>query len=186
MVVCPHCGGETFGSKIRCDLCGGALGSENSPPPDPHEVPGLSVGRPEVAPAAGAAAEVSVDTGGRRIVDITEQVKSFAGNLGGSGIVNVFLPHATAGLALMETGTGSEVDLGEVVERVFPSDDRYAHSHGQRGHGRDHLLPVFVSQSLTIPVDSGRLFLGTWQSVVLVDTNESNDRRRVRLTFIPR
>ena len=97
----------------------------------------------------------------------------------------MFLPHATAGLALIETGSGSERDLEEVIERLLPRDDRYAHRHGSVGHGGDHLLPVFVSPSITIPVEDGRLVLGTWQSVVLVDPNRENNRRRVRLSMLP-
>jgi secondary thiamine-phosphate synthase enzyme len=99
-------------------------------------------------------------------------------------LVNVFVPHATAGVALMETGSGSEEDLQEVLERLLPREDRYRHSHRSTGHGGDHLLPVFVSPSLTIPVTGGRLALGTWQSVVLVDPNRDNPRRTVRLSFL--
>jgi secondary thiamine-phosphate synthase enzyme len=102
----------------------------------------------------------------------------------GDGLVNIFVPHATAGVALMETGSGSEEDLQEVLERLLPREDRYRHSHGSTGHGGDHLLPVFVSPSLTIPVTGGRLALGTWQSVVLVDPNRDNPRRTVRLSFL--
>jgi secondary thiamine-phosphate synthase enzyme len=98
--------------------------------------------------------------------------------------VNLFVPHATAGVALMETGSGSEADLEEVLERLLPRDDRYGHSHGSKGHGGDHLLPVFVSPSLTIPVVGGRLALGTWQSVVLVDPNRDNPQRSVLLSFL--
>jgi secondary thiamine-phosphate synthase enzyme len=111
-------------------------------------------------------------------------VRDFAGEIGDDGLVHVFLPHATAGLALMETGSGSEEDLEDVLDRVLPRDDRYAHRHGSVGHGGDHLLPVLVSPSLTIPVARGRLLLGTWQSVVLVDPNRENDVRRVRLSFV--
>jgi secondary thiamine-phosphate synthase enzyme len=128
--------------------------------------------------------EVTVDTAGRRVVDITDPVKGFARRVGGSGLLNVFLPHATAGVALMETGSGSEADLGEVLERLFPRDDRYAHRHGSRGHGGDHLLPVLVAPSLTIPVEDGELLLGIWQSVVVVDPNRENNRRRLRLSFV--
>ena len=103
---------------------------------------------------------------------------------GGAGLVHVFLPHATCGVALMETGSGSEADLAEVAERLLPRDDHYRHAHGSVGHGGDHLLPVFVSPSLTLPVDGGRLVLGTWQSVVLVDPNRENNRRTVRLSFL--
>ncbi len=129
--------------------------------------------------------EFELDTRGRRVVDVTERVRRFAAEAGGDGLVHVFLPHATAGLALMETGSGSERDLEELLERIFPRDDRYVHRHGSRGHGGDHLLPVFVSPSLVLPVEGGRLVLGTWQSVVVVDPNRENDRRRVRLSFLP-
>lgn len=129
--------------------------------------------------------ELEVDTAGRRVLDITAPIERFAAEGGESGLVNVFLPHATAGLALMETGAGSEGDVEEALERLLPRDDRYAHRHGSTGHGGDHLLPVFVSPSLSIPVVEGRLVLGTWQSVVLVDPNRENDRRRVRLSFLP-
>ena len=92
---------------------------------------------------------------------------------------------ATAGVALMETGSGSEEDLEELLERVLPRDDRYRHRHGSVGHGGDHLLPVIVAPSISIPVDAGRLALGTWQRVVVVDPNRENDQRRLRLTFLP-
>jgi secondary thiamine-phosphate synthase enzyme len=128
--------------------------------------------------------EFSVDTRGRQVVDVTDRVREFAEAAGGSGLVHVFLPHATAGVALMETGSGSEADLEEALDRILPAEDRYRHRHGATGHGRDHLLPVFVSPSLTIPVDDGRLVLGTWQSVVVVDPNRSNNTRRVRLSFL--
>jgi len=96
----------------------------------------------------------------------------------------VFLPHATAGLALMETGSRSEADLDELLERLLPRDDRYTHRHGARGHGGDHLLPALVSPSLVLPVEHGELVLGTWQSVVIVDPNRDNDRRRVRIAVL--
>jgi secondary thiamine-phosphate synthase enzyme len=102
----------------------------------------------------------------------------------GDGLVHVFVPHATAGVALMELGSGSEPDLAELLERLLPRDDRYRHRHGSPGHGADHLLPVLVNPSLSIPVEGGRPLLGTWQSVVLVDLNRDNPRRRVRLTFL--
>jgi secondary thiamine-phosphate synthase enzyme len=130
--------------------------------------------------------EFGVDTRGRLVTDVTSEVERFAAEAagGGAGLVHVFLPHATCGLALMETGSGSEADLAEAVERLLPRDDRYRHAHGSVGHGGDHLLPVFVSPSLTLPVDGGRLVLGTWQSVVLVDPNRENNRRTVRLSFL--
>lgn len=129
--------------------------------------------------------EFEVDTGGRRIVDLTSRVRGFASEADGDGIVHVFVPHATAGVALMETGAGSESDLEEALDRLLPRDDRYAHRHGSVGHGGDHLLPVFVSPSLVLPLIDGELVLGTWQSVVIVDPNRENDRRRVRLSFVP-
>jgi secondary thiamine-phosphate synthase enzyme len=130
--------------------------------------------------------EFVVDTRGRLVTDVTTEVERFAAGAagGGAGLVHVFLPHATCGVALMETGSGSEVDLEEVVERLLPREDRYRHAHGSAGHGGDHLLPVFVSPSLTLPVEDGRLVLGTWQSVVLVDPNRENNRRRLYLSFL--
>jgi len=97
--------------------------------------------------------------------------------------MHVFAPHATAGIALMETGSGSEADLDELLDRMLPRDDRYRHAHGSRGHGADHLLPVLISPSLVLPVVGGRLALGTWQRVVLVDLNADNPRRTLRLSF---
>jgi secondary thiamine-phosphate synthase enzyme len=129
--------------------------------------------------------EFEIDTSGGRVVDISGQVSRFAAEQGGDGLLHVFVPHATAGVAVMETGSGSEGDLEEVLERLFPRDDRYAHRHGSIGHGGDHLLPVFVSPSLVLPVLGGAPSLGTWQSVVVVDPNRENDRRRVRLSFVP-
>ena len=99
-------------------------------------------------------------------------------------MVNVFVPHATAGLALMETGSGSEADLEAALERLLPRDDRYVHRHGSPGHGADHVLPAFMAPSLTMPVVGGRVTLGTWQSVVLVDLNRDNPNREVRLSMV--
>jgi secondary thiamine-phosphate synthase enzyme len=129
-------------------------------------------------------ASFTIDTSGRRVVDVTDRVTAFARAGGGSGLLHVFLPHATAGLALMETGAGSEADLEELLERLLPRDDRYRHRHGSRGHGGDHLLPVLVSPSLVLPVEDGEVVLGTWQRVVVVDPNRDNDRRTVRLAFL--
>ncbi len=129
--------------------------------------------------------EIKIDTGGRRVTDITERVRVFAADAGADGHLNVFVQHATAGVALMETGSGSEGDLEEVLDRLLPRDDRYAHRHGSVGHGGDHLLPVFVSPSLTLPVIDGGATLGTWQSVVIVDPNRENNNRTVRLSFVP-
>jgi secondary thiamine-phosphate synthase enzyme len=127
----------------------------------------------------------SYDTGGSRFTDITRDVEKFAAAAGEEGVVHVFVPHATAGLALMETGSGSERDLEEVLERLLPRDDHWVHSHGSTGHGADHLLPAFMSPSLTLPVVDGRLDLGAWQSIVLVDFNQDNPHRKVRLSFLP-
>lgn len=126
----------------------------------------------------------TVDTTDRQVVDITDPVLEFATDAGGDGLLSVFVPHATAGLALMETGAGSEEDLVEVVEGFLPRDDRYRHRHGSAGHGADHLLPVFVSSSLVLPIVGGQVVLGTWQRVVLVDTNRENNRRQVVLSLI--
>ncbi len=126
-----------------------------------------------------------VDTRGIRVHDLTARVERFATDVGGDGLLHVFVPHATAGVALLETGSGSERDLDELLERVFPRDDRYAHRHGPVGHGGDHLLPVFVSSSVVVPVVDGGVQLGTWQSIVLVDPNRENDTRTVRLSFVP-
>src|SRR5438105_5912413 len=128
--------------------------------------------------------ELTMDTDGRQVVDLTDRVVEFCRVLG-DGLVHVFAPHATAGVALMETGSGSESDLDDLLERLLPRDDRYAHRHGSSGHGADHLLPVLVSPSLVLPVVGGRVALGTWQRVVLVDLNRDNPRRNVRLTFAP-
>lgn len=128
--------------------------------------------------------ELSVHTGTSRFHDLTAEVRAFVGSQGGDGLVSVFLPHATAGLALMETGAGSEADLSGVIDDLLPREDRWRHRHGSTGHGADHLLPAFMSPSLTIPVTDGRLRLGTWQSIVLVDPNEDNRDRTVRLSFL--
>jgi len=127
--------------------------------------------------------DVRVDTDARLVTDVTREAERFV-QRGGDGLLNVFVPHATAGVALMETGSGSEADLEDAMQRLLPRDDRYTHRHGSRGHGADHLLPVFVSPSLTIPVRDGRLQLGTWQHVVLVDSNSDNTGRTLRLSFI--
>ena len=126
---------------------------------------------------------VELDTSRRQIVDFTDEVVTFCAGRG-DGLCSVFAPHATAGVALMETESGSERDVLDTLERLVPRDDRYRHRHGGPGHGADHVLPVFVSPSVVIPVLGGRPALGTWQRVVLVDTNEDNPRRQVRLSFV--
>ena len=128
--------------------------------------------------------ELLIDTAGRRVVDITAEVETFAGEGGADGLLNVFVAHATAGAALIETGAGTEADLEAAIERLLPRDDRYGHRHGSAGHGGDHVLPAFISPSLTLPVAGGRVMLGTWQSVVIVDPNRDNDVRTVRLSFV--
>jgi len=124
-----------------------------------------------------------VDASGRTVVDLTAELEAFCAPRG-DGLLSVFVPHATAGLALMETGSGSEGDLDEALGRLLPRDDRYRHRHGTIGHGADHLLPALVAPSLTVPVLAGRMQLGTWQSVVLVDTNTDNPHRQVRISFV--
>jgi secondary thiamine-phosphate synthase enzyme len=130
------------------------------------------------------AERITVDTTGRQVIDITERVLRFAGGLSDDGLLSVFVPHATAGLAVMETGAGSEGDLVEAVERLLPRDERYRHRHGSEGHGADHLLPAFVSSSIVLPVLDGEVVLGTWQRVVIVDTNRENNARTVVLSFV--
>ncbi|MDQ6855565.1 MAG: secondary thiamine-phosphate synthase enzyme YjbQ [Candidatus Dormibacteraeota bacterium] len=128
--------------------------------------------------------QLAVDTSRAQVVDITDDVAAFASDSGGDGLLSILALHATAGLAVMETGSGSEADLVGALERLLPRDDRYTHRHGSTGHGADHVLPALVSPSLTLPVDGGRLVLGTWQRVVLVDLNADNPQRRVRLDFL--
>src|SRR5690349_18820834 len=108
---------------------------------------------------------VHLRTGSQRATDLTERVAAFVRGRG-DGLVHLFVPHATAGLAIFELGAGSDVDLDELLDRVFPRDDRYVHRHGSPGHGADHLVPVIVSPSLSVPVLNGALALGTWQSIV--------------------
>ena len=122
-------------------------------------------------------------TGARLATDITQMINQFCRERG-DGLCHVFVPHATAGVAVIETGSGSEPDLEDAIDRLLPREDIYQHRHGSRGHGRDHVLPAFISPSLTLPVVEGRPQLGTWQSVVLVDTNTDNPDRQVRLSFL--
>jgi secondary thiamine-phosphate synthase enzyme len=116
-------------------------------------------------------------------MDLTAELSRFV-EPGENGLLSVFVPHATAGLAVMETGSGSEEDLEEALSRLLPRDDRWTHRHGSPGHGADHVLPAFVSPSVTIPVLDGRLALGTWQSIVFVDLNRDNRHRKVRVSFV--
>lgn len=118
-----------------------------------------------------------------RFTDLTDRVRTFVAGAG-DGAVTVFLPHATAGVAVFELRAGTEPDLSDTIDRLVPRDDRWTHRHGSPGHGADHVLPAFIAPSMTIPVLDGRLLLGTWQSVVLVDTNVDNRVRTVHLTFL--
>lgn len=128
---------------------------------------------------------VEVNTGGRgAVVDVTSHCERFVRDEA-DGLLSVFVPHATAGLAVMETGSGSEGDLLRLLDDVLPADDRWRHRHGSTGHGRDHVIPALVSPSLTVPVVAGRVQLGTWQSICVVDTNVDNHVRTIRLSFIP-
>jgi secondary thiamine-phosphate synthase enzyme len=127
--------------------------------------------------------ELHVHNADRVVTDLTTEVARFCAGRG-DGLVNVFAPHATAGLALLETGAGSDLDLATTLDALLPRDDRYAHRHGSHGHGADHVLPAIVSPSLSVPVLDGHPALGAWQSIVLVDTNGDNPQRTVRLSFI--
>lgn len=126
---------------------------------------------------------LDVDTSRDRIVDLTDQVRAFCAGRG-DGLCNVFAPHATAGVAVIETGARSDDDLIDALERLLPRDDRYRHAHGSAGHGADHLVPALVAPTLVLPVQGGEPLLGVWQSVVLVDLNRDNPRRHVRLSFL--
>ncbi len=129
---------------------------------------------------------ISISTGRRRgVFDLTPEAAGFVAGLG-DGLLSIFVPHATAGVALFELGAGSDVDVMNAVDALLPREDgRYMHRHGSPGHGADHVLPAFVAPSLTIPVFGGRMALGTWQSVALIDPNEDNPNRTVRFSFIP-
>ena len=130
---------------------------------------------------------IQVRTGGRETVrDITGACAEFAGaaSEGGDGLLHVFVPHATAGVALLELGAGSDQDLLGTLAEILPADDHWQHAHGSRGHGRSHVLPAFIAPYATVPVIGGRLALGTWQSIALVDLNVDNPDRRVRLSFL--
>jgi secondary thiamine-phosphate synthase enzyme len=126
----------------------------------------------------------SIDTSSRTFVDLTQDLREFATRAGRDGLAHVFVPHATAGVAIFETGSGTEEDLRDAVDRLLPRDERYRHSHGSKGHGADHVLPALIAPSISVPVVDGKLALGTWQSVVLVDTNVDNPQRTVRLSFL--
>jgi len=123
-------------------------------------------------------------TGDREtVLDITRDCARFVADEA-DGILHVFVPHATAGIAIIETGAGSEEDLLAALAELLPADDRWRHRHGSRGHGRSHVMPAFVPPYATVPVRGGRLALGTWQSICLVDVNVDNPEREVRLSFL--
>lgn len=129
--------------------------------------------------------EIEVRTGSEKAtVDLTSKIAAFCRDKG-DGLLSVFVPHATAGVAILETGAGSDTDLLHALDDLLPAEPgRWRHEHGSPGHGRDHVLPAFISPSVTVPVLGGRLQLGTWQSIVLVDTNVDNQVRKVRLSFL--
>jgi secondary thiamine-phosphate synthase enzyme len=131
---------------------------------------------------------VRVRTGGRDTVhDLTAACRDFVSSYGddASGLLHVFVPHATAGIAIIETGAGSDDDLLSTLADLLPADDRWRHRHGSRGHGRSHVMPALVPPYATVPVLDGQLALGTWQSICLVDLNVDNAEREVRLSFLP-
>ncbi|WP_460340796.1 secondary thiamine-phosphate synthase enzyme YjbQ [Actinoallomurus acanthiterrae] len=129
---------------------------------------------------------ISVATGSKEAVhDITGECLRFLRDIGASdGLLSLFVPHATAGIALVELGSGSDEDLLSALRELLPADDRWVHAHGSRGHGRSHVMPAFVAPYATIPVIDGKPALGTWQSVAVVDLNVDNVVRKVRLSFI--
>ncbi len=130
------------------------------------------------------ATEITVHTGRQRgLFDLTAACDQFVAG-SGDGLLNVFVPHATAGLVIMELGSGSEEDLLATLDRLLPRDDRWRHRHGSEGHGADHVLPVLAPPSVSVPVVGGRLALGTWQSIALLDTNVDNEVRTVRISFL--
>jgi secondary thiamine-phosphate synthase enzyme len=133
---------------------------------------------------------ITVRTGGRPVVrDITREAEQFVSGqvkeTQSDGLLHVFVPHATAGLAIIETGAGSDDDLLTAIDELLPADDRWRHRHGSRGHGRDHVLPAWIPPYATLPVIDGRIALGTWQSICLVDPNGDNPSRQVRFSFLP-
>ena len=128
--------------------------------------------------------ELSIETGrSRGLFDLTDACARFVAGEG-DGLLNVFVPHATCGLVIMELGAGSDADFEATLDDLLPRDDRWRHRHGSAGHGADHVVPAFVPPSIGVPVVDGQLALGTWQSIALVDTNVDNTRRAVRLSFL--
>ncbi|MFE9780764.1 YjbQ family protein [Streptomyces sp. NPDC005775] len=138
-------------------------------------------------PSAFTTSVLHITTGTTETVtDLTSDCEQFLTRAapGRDGLLNIFVPHATAGIAVLETGAGSDDDLLSTLHALLPADDRWQHRHGSPGHGRDHVLPALVPPHATLPVIAGRLELGTWQSVCLVDTNIANYNRQVRLSFL--
>jgi secondary thiamine-phosphate synthase enzyme len=130
--------------------------------------------------------EIRITTGSSEVVhDVTGECERFLAEESGDGLLHLWVPHATAGLAVLETGAGSDEDLLRALRDLLPADDRWRHRHGSPGHGRDHVLPAFLPPYASVPVLRGRLALGTWQSICLVDTNGDNPQRQVRLSFLP-
>ena len=132
--------------------------------------------------------EIEVRTGDREVVlDLTDEVSHWVASVGPhtDGLLNVFVPHATAGLAVLELGSGSDRDLLAALQDLLPADDRWSQAHGSRGHGRSHVMPALVPPHLTLPVVAGEVALGTWQSIALVDLNLDNPVREVRMSFLP-
>jgi secondary thiamine-phosphate synthase enzyme len=130
---------------------------------------------------------ITVTTGRERgLADLTAACEAFVGAVaeGRDGLLSVYVPHATAGLVIMELGAGSDDDLLEALDRILPRDDRWRHRHGSPGHGADHVLPLLAPPSMTVPVVAGRLLLGTWQSIALLDPNRDNPVRTVHLAFL--
>jgi len=127
----------------------------------------------------------SFRTGGEeRVLDVTGDCAAFVAGRG-DGLLHVFVPHATAGIAIIETGAGSDDDLLAALGDLLPADDRWRHRHGSPGHGRSHVMPALIPPYASVPVLGGRLALGTWQSICLVDLNIDNQVREVRLSFLP-
>jgi secondary thiamine-phosphate synthase enzyme len=127
---------------------------------------------------------ITVRTGSRPVVrDITGEAERFVSGRG-DGLLHVFVPHATAGLAIIETGAGSDEDLLTAIDELLPTEDKWRHRHGSKGHGRDHVLPAWIPPYASLPVIDGRIALGTWQSICLVDPNGDNPDRQVRFSFL--
>ncbi|WP_327151460.1 YjbQ family protein [Nocardia sp. NBC_01329] len=128
---------------------------------------------------------IAVHTGRNEMVrDITPECRAFVNEAGGDGLLHIFVPHATAGVAVLELGAHSDEDLLAALRDLLPADDRWRHAHGSRGHGRSHVMPALIAPYATVPVLAGEPALGTWQSIALVDLNVDNPDREVRLSFL--